>query len=167
MPMAKISVCMCSALPLAASSLPSLISFIPWSEGCILTHFYQTKYFQTFCYTQFSFSANRGSKSGTNSLSMLLFASWLWEQVWATLSTFFPLYRLQEREFRMRQGSCVCSPHTQNNSNALGFVIFPSWHTLFFMCHWTFVSAGRKHLFLSVYLRLDIGLSYSFTEVAL
>ena len=45
----KISVSMCSTLPLAASSLPSLISFVPCSEAYILTHFYQNKYFQITC----------------------------------------------------------------------------------------------------------------------
>lgn len=47
MTMASISVSVCSTLPLTVSSLPSLISFIHWTEGYILTHFYQNKYFQT------------------------------------------------------------------------------------------------------------------------
>lgn len=99
---------MCSILSLAASSLPFLISLIPSSKDTYLDLFLPDQVFSNF-HVQICFSAGIQNQAQALLLHSCLTSDW--EQVWATLSSSFPLYRWQEREYRMKQGSCngLCS----------------------------------------------------------
>lgn len=113
--MTIISVSMCSALPLASSSTLSLINFIPLSEGYILTYFYQTKYLQTLSRANVFLSKQGFKIRHKLSLHTLVCLSFAQAGLGYTF-IIFPLvvYMLQERECRMRQGSCrgLCKART-------------------------------------------------------
>lgn len=142
MSVAKILVSMCSILPLAVSSLPFLISLIPLSKDIYLTSIStRPSLFQFPCADLF---LSRHSKSGTSSSSILMFDLIVGAGLCYAF-TIFPFVKMTKKWIQNEAGQLQWPLLSQSNTNALDFVISPGEHRPFFMCHQTFISAGREH----------------------